>query len=280
MLTAVQDWLWLKLNELREVGNNPLDGSIEIEAKIGTLIDVSTGDRLSWPLVSPVVVSEEFNKNLKFESRMVEAQHMAMNKFLNKTLQETMQKGNEVPSGRVPMQYKHIYETDSFEPLSALGFQSLPPAFQRRTGRELRMRTTIDDKTKQIKARIVKIHVANLHIFSPRDPYDCRITINLEANLDKPDLDPQALVEPPKDPSKASVDRQKDRLSYKHLAYSIDLTKVLIKGLGPQYELELEVDAGALRAQMDLVAQNKQNAYSAIVEGFLDNATYLMRNRP
>jgi hypothetical protein len=280
MLTAVQDWLWLKLSELREVGNNPLDGSIEIEAKIGTLLDASTGDRLKWPLMSPVVVAEDFNKNLKFESRMVEAQHMAMNKFLNKTLQETMQKGNEAPSGRVPMQYKHIYETDSFEPLSALGFQALPPAFQRRTGRELRVRTTTDDKTKQVTARIVKVHVANLHIFSPNDPYDCRITINLEANLDKPDLDPQALVEPPKDASKVSVDRQKDRLSYKHLAYSIDLTKVLIKGLGPQYELELEVDAGALRAQMDLVAQNKQNAYSAIVEGFLDNATYLMRNRP
>lgn len=278
LLIAVSHWLAQRLNELREVGNDPREGSVEIEAKIGTIVDINTGQRLKMPVESPVVISESFNKNLRFESQMSEMQHMSMNKFLNKTLQDTLRKEHEAPSGRVPMMYKHTYETDNFQPLSDVGLQILPPTFQRRLGRELKLRTTTDDKTKQVVARIAKVHIANLHIYSPQNPYDCRITINLEVNLDRPGLEPEMLVNQTNNNfNDQSPPRRKDRLSYKHLAYSIDLTKVLVNGQHASYELELEVDATLLRRQLHLAESNQSNAYTAVVEGFLDNAAWLMR---
>ena len=75
------------------------------------------------------------------------------------------------------------------------------------------------------------------------------------------------------------VPRVKDRLSYKHLAYSIDLTKVEREGLDASYELELEVDSALLRQQMGLIKQGRESAYTEVVSGFLDNATFLMRER-
>ena len=53
------------------------------------------------------------------------------------------------------------------------------------------------------------------------------------------------------------VDRIKDRIEYKHLAYSIDLTKVAHQGLEPSHELELEVNSNVLREQMALMREGK-----------------------
>lgn len=205
-----------------------------------------------------------------------------MNKFLNATLQETMQKG------RVTMQYKHPKETDSFRLLSPAGFQALPLSMQKRPnskGRNIKLRTTTDSETGQVKARIVKIPIDNLHIFNPAHAYDCRISINLEVNLERPDLHPEDLVEPLnlddgfKRGGDATPDRKKDRLSYKHLAYSIDLTRVDVKGMPAKFELELEVDAGALREQMQAIEEKRDSGFGVLVGGFLDNATFLMRQR-
>lgn len=198
-----------------------------------------------------------------------------MNTFLNQAIQDSTRN-----PGRVPMQYNHPRETDTFRTLSAAGIQALPKAFQQRPlGRELKLRTTTDHKTNQITARIVKIHIADLHIFNPQGDYDCRITMNLEVNLLRPDLHPDDLIDPPTGANPAPPDRRKDRLSYKHLAYSVDLTRVDVNGLAPKYELELEVDAGLLRAQMDLMQRGESHAFGDVVAGFLDNATYLMRCR-
>ena len=164
------------------------------------------------------------------------------------------------------MQYTHLHETDSFHALSPLGVQALPQALQRRRGkREPRLRVT-KDKT-GVKARIVKIPIDHLHIYNPKYRYDCRISINLEVNLDRPDLDPDSLIADdssinPSDPNRKpvvnEVPRVKDRLSYKHLAYSVDLTKVEREGLGPTYELELEVDSNLLRQQMGFMREGEE----------------------
>ena len=209
---------------------------------------------------------------------MTQPEHKAMNQFLNSAIQESLQ------PGRVKMQYKHPRETDSFRPLSAAGLQALPPAFRTRrqlAGRDLKLRTSTD-QAKNVTARIVKLHVADLHIYNPNHHYDCRISINLEANMNRPELAPfDDLVEPvswqdavTKREIVATPDRKKDRLSYKHLAYSFDLTRVDVKGLDPKYELELELDAEVLRGCLG------GPGFATVVSGFLDNATFLMRQRP
>lgn len=143
------------------------------------------------------------------------------------------------------------------------------------------MRITRNSKApgQPVKARIVKIPISNLHIFNPGPSYDCRISINLEVNLDRPELDLDALIA--EDQQGTEVDRKKDRVSYKHLdVYSIDLTRVDRDGLAATFELELEVDSNVLREQMDLMQDGKPNAFGDVVSGFLDNATFLMRRRP
>jgi len=196
-----------------------------------------------------------------------------MNKILNGAITESVRN-----PGRIAMQYSHPRVTDSFRTLSPAGYQALPPAFQRRPGRDLRLRTSTDTKTGQVHARIVKIGLADLHIFNPAGDYDCRISINLEVNLDRPDLHPEDLIEPPTGEKLAPPDRKKDRLSYRHLdTYSIDLTRVDVLHLASKYELELEVESGVLRRQMELMQRGEPHAFGDVVGGFLDNATFLMR---
>ena len=204
-----------------------------------------------------------------------------MNNYLNHTIQESMQ------PGRTRMSYVHLHERDSFYALSPYGQEALPSSLQRRQNREPRVRITIDEDPKKEPharnrpRRIVKVPINNLHIFNPHWNYDCRISINLEVNLDRPDLDPDALIsQDPKQQQFREVDRKKDRVSYKHLAYSIDLTKVEREGLGATYELELEVDSTLLREQMRLMSEGKPHAFGDVVGGFLDNATFLMRQGP
>jgi hypothetical protein len=178
------------------------------------------------------------------------------------------------------MQYNHLYEVDSFHHLSAYGLQLLPQALQRRhnSKKEHRLRVTKDTRTGHIIARLVKMKIADLHIYNPGS-YDCRITINLEVNLNRPDIDPNSLIAADDAERGNEPPRKKDRMSYQHLAYSIDLTKVEMDGMPPRYELEQEVRSDWLRQQMALAQEGKKSAFGDVVSGFLDNLTFLMRER-
>lgn len=211
---------------------------------------------------------------------MTPAEHYAMNKWLNASTQDSQARG------RSSIAYTHLHEIDSFSQLSPLGLKTLPPAFHSRSHQKVRkprLRTTrtYDAKTKTsgaITARIVKLNLSNLHIFNPLGPFDTRISINLEINLNDPSLDHDALVMAD---TPAEIDRVKDRVSYKHLnCYSIDLTKVSCEGLTPTYELELEVDAALLREQMRVMGEGKgESCFGEVVAGFLDDASFLMDYR-
>lgn len=208
---------------------------------------------------------------------MKQLEHKSANEFLNETIKQSM-----LP-GRVKMNYVHLYETDSFYALSDAGQQALPRSIQQRQGtRKPRLRVTrrhAKDGSNAIVARIVKVTIANLHIYNPGDNFDCRISINLEVNLDRPDLDLDSLISQDPQQQVQEVDRKKDRVAYKHLAYSIDLTKVERQGLEASHELELEVDSTLLREQLELLGQGRDNAFGDIVGGFWDNAVFLMDKR-
>ena len=209
-----------------------------------------------------------------------------MNNYLNDSIKLSLQ------PGRIPMSYNHRHETDSFHTLSPQGLDYLPPALASRTNqkgshqRPPRLRITHDDKTpgRPIVARIVKLPIANLHIFNPGHNYDCRISINLEVNLASASIALDSLVLPfdhttnLKEPPE--VPRVKDRISYTHLAYSIDLTQVQRKGLEASHELELEMDSAVLRLEMEKLRGGEGNGFADLVAGFLDNALFLMGQRP
>ena len=300
MLKFVQDWLWTKLDQLGDVGSDPREGQVEIEAKIGTLIDnnSNTEERLRLPVAHMCVIDPSYPGNrYSFRSEMREvsymtyskqrvssivtnarpqaAEHKHLNDYLNTAIKDSMEH-----EGRVPMKYNHLYEVDSFHHLSAYGLQLLPQALQRHRNakKEPRLRITRDSRTGQIIARIVKIKIDDLHIYNP-GAYDCRITINLEVNLNRPDIDPNSLIAADDAERGNEPPRRKDRMSYKHLAYSIDLTKVEMDGMPPRYELEQEVRSDMLRQQMALARDHRKNAFGDVVSAFLDNLTFLMREQ-
>ena len=72
LLKVIQDWLWKHLKQHSDVGNDPRTGTIEIEAKIGTLIRSGEHDRAPSQYVNMGVIHENFNKQYRFESRMEE----------------------------------------------------------------------------------------------------------------------------------------------------------------------------------------------------------------
>jgi hypothetical protein len=239
---------------------------------MGVLHDTRTGLRFDNYSMNANVIHPSHNEHLRFESNMSKDYHEHMNKYLNAAIQSSIQ------PGRVPMAYKHLYETDSFHALSPVGLAMLPEAIKRRRrNHNLRLRVTRDSKSGRVLGRIVKMPIENLHIYNPAYPYDCRISINLEVNLDRPDIDPETLIV---DSEHNEPDRKKDRLSYKHLSFSIDLTKVESTGKHPTFELECEVDSAALRQQIQRAKEGRENAFGDVVGGFLDDVTFLMREAP
>ena len=72
MVAAAQDWLFANLEACADVGNDPREGAIEIEAKIGTLISQDDNKRCSLPVMSATVIHPAANKKYRFESQMEE----------------------------------------------------------------------------------------------------------------------------------------------------------------------------------------------------------------
>lgn len=147
--------------------------------------------------------------------------HRHINDYLNSVIKRTL------TPGRVPMTYSHPVVTDSFHHLSPYAKQLIPPALQRyiKPKQDVRIRVSTEKNTNKVLARLVKLKVADLHIYNP-PVQDCRISINVEVNLNRPDVDADALIAADDAQRGNSAARTKDRMSYKHLAYTIDLTKV------------------------------------------------------
>lgn len=162
------------------------------------------------------------------------AQHKSYNQFLNEmVLQTDPRNPNGAPVKRVQVIYKHRREIDRFYELPTELHGHLPGCMRARLGsrsRNIRVRVTYDQKTNQILNKIIKARVADIDLHMPMSPFDCRISINLEMNWDGSveELEQAATNKADRQP-----DRNKDRLSYKHGHYQIDLTQVAHPVNGP-----------------------------------------------
>lgn len=143
-----------------------------------------------------------------------------MNNFLNEAVKASMPQQN--PS-RIPIAYVHKKERDTFYEIQA---SELPPVIRQNLNprHKPKVRVTTDQRTGEVLAKIVKCRVADLDVCSPRTTVDWRVSVNLEmeyngdvSNL--PVIDPALM-------KGGRGDRNKDRMSYRHLAYQVDLTQV------------------------------------------------------
>jgi polynucleotide 5'-triphosphatase len=148
-----------------------------------------------------------------------------MNDFLNDLVKQTHPSNLNRPKPRVPIQYAHRRERDSFYELPKPIVQTLPATIQhflkQSSHHAPKVRVTHDQKTGEVLAKIIKTRVKDLDIFIPNSPLDCRISVNLEMKYDG---DTEALARGAD--RQNQPDRNKDRLSYKQSHYQIDLTQV------------------------------------------------------
>ncbi|KAJ6015485.1 hypothetical protein N7540_010076 [Penicillium herquei] len=251
---------------------------IEIEAKLGHVMDMDRGERLMLPVLTETVLNKDTPRfRTSFESSMSVEQHRAMNNFLNDAVKSSMPINNP---NRVPISYAHKKERDTFYEVSPA---ELPPVIRQNLNprHKPKVRVTTDQKTGEILAKIVKCRVADMDVCSPRTVVDWRVSVNLEMEYEG-DVSNLTMV----DMSKGGRgERNKDRMSYRHLAYQIDLTQVA-KAEPPtkndfEHELEVEISAAEIRRQGQLAAKgDPSNQYEELVKGFVDNIRVLARAVP
>ena len=126
------------------------------------------------------------------------------------------------------MSYVHTKECDSFYELSPATELSLPQsvkAVYNPRHSKAKVRLTHDQKTGNLLAKIIKIRLADMDVYSPHTAFDWRVSINLEMEWKGNMKDLNPVQDGPLSRQK-SADRNKDRMTYKHLAYQIDLTQV------------------------------------------------------
>ncbi|KAG4306409.1 hypothetical protein PORY_000397 [Pneumocystis oryctolagi] len=226
---------------------------IEIEVKIGQLVDLSTRERLRLPVLTETIINSDELK-IKFESNMTESQHKYFNRFLNASFEKSQVKLKEGRT-RIPMKYKHTKEIDRF-----YSNISLNQNFQNR------IRVTTEKKTGQVISRLIKTRIASLNIFSPKTRFDWRISVNIE----KP-VEPQPL-------GVLIMERDKDRLSYVHQYCQIDLTQVISENGPKTHELEVELlNVDEIKRHGDAASHGQPNDFENIVRVFVDNVRILVR---
>lgn len=288
------------------VNGGPDGPIIEIEAKIGHLINKNTMDRLNLPVLSETV----FNNNdpswrVQFKSSMTDVsiltpeptipkltirkvQHKNINNFLNKVFESS-----KLPN-RIPLDYVHLRERDSFYELPADKYHILPPSIRETLNprHKTRVRVTTDQKTGKVIKKIIKARIADLNVYSPMFAFDWRVSVNMEMPYTG---DYENLYPLGGGTGTGDGDRNKDRLSFRHMnLYQIDLTLVTDvstahpfplmhanegqkNGTKKEHELEVEVEGEEIRKHGLLAKDKKPNSYEQLVKGFVDNVRVLVR---
>lgn len=274
---VVADFFFLQVVNRNDWGELQSRGvQVEIEAKLGQLIDKETNQRYWLPVASECVLAP--SNRVSFRSSMTEEQHKRMNGFLNEMVTEAHPSNVNRPKPRVPIQYAHRRERDSFYELPQPLVNTLPASIQEllRQGpnkrHAVKVRISHDQKTGQVLAAIIKTRVKDLDIFMPSSPLDCRISVNLEMRYDG---DIEALtrgVDKQNQP-----DRLKDRLSYTQSHYQIDLTQVTSTAGEKEHELEIEIDTRVLVEQGLRVKSGQPHRYDSLVEGLMNNIHVLTK---
>jgi len=176
-------------------------------------------------------------------------------------------------SNREIIRYDHSHECDEFFELSDEGKRNLSPSIQHwlNPRHKPRVRRTIDDDSHAIKAQIIKSRIADLDIYNPRCDFDYRISISIESPWDG---ESHWLTET----TEGGRDRKKDRMSYRHLAYQIDLTQVsYLSTTKKEHELEVEISTEQIRIELANLQAQRPSRYEELVRGFLDNVRILCR---
>ncbi|KAJ6508934.1 mRNA capping enzyme [Mycena sanguinolenta] len=253
-IKEIADWIHYT------IANRPpdLQGKVEVEAKVGLLRDRDTSQRLMLPVLVETIIAPD-SIPLRFESNMSVAQHKHYNTRLNELKISSAQPG--FPS--TPLAYTHLHLVDSFYPTDNPHDKE-------------KIRVTRDEKTGAVVECMRKIRLGDLNIFSPKRAADWRISVNIEVPVSHPVGSP-------------THTRKKDRMSYSHEEFCIDLTQVhasMSSNSPPDILHELEIEIARPQFLLATAAKRgdpnapelERSAFDELIRAFVNNARILVRN--
>ncbi|KLO11455.1 mRNA triphosphatase CET1 [Schizopora paradoxa] len=250
-ILTIADWVH---NLVGTVADRQDGSQVEVEAKLGVLKYKGGDERVQLPVLTETIIADGDHR---FESNMSANQHKHFNQMLNQL--EASSRQSSHPTS--PLRYQHTYLKDSFYPSDEPGNEKI--------------RVTRDEKTGEMKECLRKVRLGNLDIYSPKRNADWRISVNVEIPVEHP-------------VGTATLTRRKDRLSYSHEEFSIDLTQVTqtsgSSGSQTMHELEVEfarpavlLSTGAVRGDPN-VSQQERDAFDELIRAFVNNVRILVRN--
>lgn len=250
---SVQDWIYATIYSIAP----DLRQHIELEMKFGILLDSRTPDRVNPPVSSQCVFTE---MDAHLRPNIEESVFNELQKYI-KGVSDLNENANKFS----------IIESHTRDSMYRVGLTTQRPRF-------LRMST--DMKTGRIAEFIEKRNVAQLMLFSPKDSYDVKISLNLELPLMENDP-PEKYISNHKPIS----ERTKNRMSYIHndSCTRIDITKVHNSNKNTKsndaeitHEVELEISTPALLSAFNNINADSKE-YASIIRTFLNNGTIIRR---
>lgn len=262
----VANWLWDHVVAAPDYGP---ETHIEIEAKLGEI--QTDKKRIRIPILTEAVMDP--GRGTQFESSMSGDQHKHLNKYLNDAFLQAS------TSGRAPMTYEHTRETDTLYDMPTQMLEHLHHqvrAAHLEGGKSPRVRVTRDNKTNKVTTGhnpIIKLRMADLEIFCPNYTFDIRISVSLETKWPHPVDDLQEHLD-----KGVAKPRSKDRVSFFHQGFRVDLTQVFSSATGTKtHELEIELKTNELKEEAKKIGRKLPNDYEELVRVFLNNMRVVNR---
>lgn len=257
---------------LHHIGRtDPPPGSkFEIEAKVGIIIRNDTDSRIDPMVWTEAVLTEQAVHNTKFHSGMTLDQHKAMNEYLNELVRQNTAAGHVGTSNEIF--YSHPKENDEFYELSEEGRNHLSPELHHwimkgshaKRRNEIRVRRTVDKSSGAVTAQIIKTRIADINITCPQNQFDYRISISLETDWEG---DISWLT-----PLAETRGRNKDRMSYRHRMYQVDLTQVSHEdSRNLEHELEVEIATEFLQRELQRLRATGESSLYDVIHGLISN---------
>lgn len=172
---------------------------------------------------------------IEFRARSNTLTLQAQHKHFNSLLNELKLKSSQHTHPSSPLEYTHLHLIDTF-------YQGDNPREKEK------IRVTRREKSGEVVACMQKIRLGSIDIYSPKRAADWRISVNMEipgmssGTIAKHSLRCIAfafLVPPPI--GSPTHTRKKDRMSYTHEEFIIDLTQVTSSSSGPNAKVRTTV---------------------------------------